>query len=103
MDLQRSNGYVEVTGADSGHLVGSQTSGAVFGCMGHIAIVADGPAVDCLFSGDVPNPDELSDGLSVGQSDFAELVASPKMVSQPLSGYEFSHMSCWFKLFLSFL
>ena len=54
VDLQRSDGYVEVTGANGGHLVGSQTSGAVFGCMGNAAIVADGPAVDCLLFGDVP-------------------------------------------------
>lgn len=80
VDLQRSYGYIEVMGADSGHLVGSQTSGAVFGCMGNTAIIADGPAVDCLLSGDVPNPDGLFNGLSDGQSDFAEPVASPKMV-----------------------
>ena len=48
--------------------------------MGNTAIIADGPAVDCLLSGDVPNPDGLFDGLSDGQSDFAEPVASPKMV-----------------------
>nr|POE69802.1 hypothetical protein CFP56_75419 [Quercus suber] len=69
------------------------------GCMdeitkgGNAAIVADGPVVDCLFFRDVPNPDGLSDGLSNGQSDYAEPVASPKMVSQPLSVYEFSNMN----------
>ncbi|KAF3944737.1 hypothetical protein CMV_028821 [Castanea mollissima] len=89
VDLKRSDGYVEVMGANGGHLVDSQTSGAVFGCMGNTAIVADGPVVDCLFSGDVPNPDGLSDG----QSDFAEPATSPKMVSQPLLGYEFSNMN----------
>nr|POE88956.1 hypothetical protein CFP56_61170 [Quercus suber] len=77
VDILRSDGYVDMTGADSGNT----------------AIVADGPIVDCLFFGDVPNPDGLSDGLSNGQSDYAEPVASPKMVSQPLSVYEFSNMN----------
>ena len=65
VDLLRSDGYVEVTGDDDGHLVGSQTSGVVFGCMGNTAIVTDFPAVDCLFSGDVPNPVGLSDGYLI--------------------------------------
>ncbi|KAF3960115.1 hypothetical protein CMV_015143 [Castanea mollissima] len=89
VDLKRTDGYVEVMGADGGHLVGSQISGAVFGCIGNAAIVADGPAANCLFSGDVPN----LDGLSNGQSDFAKPVASPKMVLQPLLGYEFFDMN----------
>ena len=61
--------------------------------MGSAAIVTDCPAVDCLFSRDVPNLYGLSDGLSNSQSDFTKPIASPKMVSQPLSGYEFSDMN----------
>nr|POF10387.1 hypothetical protein CFP56_61455 [Quercus suber] len=93
VDLKWSDGYVEVIGADSGLLMGSQTSGAVFGCMGNATIVADDPAMDCLFSGDVPNQDGLSDGLSDSQSNFTEPIASPKMILQPLLGYELFDMN----------
>ena len=85
--------YVEVTGADGGHLVGTQTSGAMFGCMGSAVIVTDCPTVDCLLSRDIPNPDRLFDRMPDSLSDFTEPIATPTMVSQPLSSYEFSDMN----------